>query len=74
MYDLNEFKANFPAENRNLPAVVAREFGDAISASQSIKAVEPGPIHLYCQTALRVFTSIVRPASWSNFGKTTIYR
>ena len=67
MFDLNEFKANFVAETHNLPAIVAREFDNAISASLPVEKAKAGPIRLICQTMLRQIHSIAKTADWLSF-------
>lgn len=74
MHDLNEFKVNFPAGNHDLPAVVAREFSDAMNAAQSVKMAKAGPIRLFCHTVFRTFPQAARPASWLNFSRTLFAR
>jgi hypothetical protein len=74
MYDLNEFNANFPAENHDLPAVATREFGDAISASKSDDKPKAGSIQSIIRGAFQAFASTIRPAAWSYVGKTKYSR
>ncbi len=74
MNDLNEFKANFPAGNHDLPAVVAREFSDAMNAAQSVKMAKAVPIRLFYHTVFRTFPKAARPADWLHFGRTIFSR
>ncbi len=68
MYDLDQFKANFPAENHDLPAFAAREFSDAVHASQSLEAGKARLFRLLCQAALRAITAVARSATRPQFG------
>lgn len=62
MNDLNQFKANFPAKNHDLPAVVAREFDDAMKASPAKNVGQAHRNHQIVGALSRPFIAVMR--SW----------